>query len=172
MNPQEWELVGVLTKTQGKDGELLLKVKKDFPPDFRAEDPVFIPVERKDEALPFYMNRCERVRRSQYAVRFDLIDDENRASRMLGLGVWLPRSAFPENEEEERLLDRLQGYRVIDREQGDLGIIQGGVERSEQPIAHVGPEQIPVPLTEALIASIDQEGKLLYMDLPEGLNDL
>ena len=172
MDPEKWELLGVLTKTQGRSGELLLKVKKDFPSDFDIEDPVFIPVERDDEGIPFYLRSCERIRRSQYAARFDLIDDEKRASRLVGFGVWLPRASFSPDEREEKLLEKLEGFRVVDREKGDLGPIEGGIERSEQPVAYVGPHRIPIPLSDSLIERIDEEERILYMDLPEGLTDL
>ncbi len=172
MDPKEWELVGVLTKINGKYGELLLKIKKDFPDSFGMEQPVFIPVERADEGLPFYLEHCQRIRNSQYSVRFDLVDDGTRASGLLGLGVWLPSSAYPEEKREERLLERVQGFRVIDRQEGDLGVIEGGIDRSEQPVAHVGKDRTPIPLTDAFVKRVDEEERILYMDLPDGILDL
>jgi 16S rRNA processing protein RimM len=172
MNPEEWELVGVLTKTQGRDGELLLKVKKDFPDPETPQNPVFLCVEREDEGVPFYHTRCKRIGQKHYAVRFELIDEEERASRLLGLNVWLPRSSYPESERSPGLLDRLQGFRIIDRKEGDLGCIDGGIDRPEQPVAFVGAARIPVPLSEGLIERIDEEGGILYTELPEGLTDL
>lgn len=172
MDPDQWELVGILTRTQGDDGDLLLKVKKDFPADHDFSSPVFIPVERKDISTPFFFESCERISKKHYTVRFDLVDDENRASRLIGLKVQLHRDAYSEQEKESQLLEKVQGYRVIDREKGDIGIIQGGIERPEQPVALVGDQNIPVPLTPDLLEQIDEEAKTLYMDLPEGLTEL
>ncbi|MFB6258903.1 MAG: ribosome maturation factor RimM [Flavobacteriales bacterium] len=171
MDPTHWELVGVLSRAQGKDGQLLLKVKKDFPEGKAPEEGlVFIPAEREDEGIPFYLTQCERISKKHYVVRLDLIDDPSRAERMIGLGVWLPRSDHPDQEQTQSLLERVDGFRVID--QGELGYIEGGIERSEQPLAHVGPEKIPIPLTEDLIREIDEAEKILYTKLPEGLTRL
>lgn len=172
MDPLRWELVGTLTKTEGNEGELLLKVENDFPEEHQLEDPVFIPVERKDEGLPFYLTQRIRISKKQYAVRFELVDDEKRASHLKGLGVWLPREDPPEQGEESELLEKVMGYRVIDQQQGELGKVEDGIERSEQPLALVGPDRIPIPLSDALIERIDEEAKTLYTDLPEGLTDL
>ncbi len=172
MDPENWELVGVLTKTQGVEGELLLKVKNDFPENHDFGQPVFIPIERTHEGTPFYFTSCERISKKHYAVRFDLIDNESRASRLIGLEVRLPLSDHHEQEAQPELLEKVQGYRVIDRQQGEIGIIQGGIDRPEQPIAHVGEAAIPLPLTEAFVERIDEEARILYTDLPEGLTEL
>ncbi len=172
MNPEDRELVGVLTKTQGKQGELLLKIKKGFPPDLPPEGPVFIPVERENEGIPFYLTRCQKLGKERYILSFDLIDSEKRASRLVGYEVWLPRTAYPEEDREDLLLEKVKGFRVIDREQGDLGIIESGFERSEQPVAYVGDDRIPIPLTDALIETIDTEQGIIYTQLPEGLTEL
>lgn len=173
MDPSLWERLGVISKTQGNEGELLLKVDKDFPDPNDPEEPVFIPIEREDEGTPFYFAYCQRINQKQYILRFELIDDEGRASRLIGMGVYLPRSSYPEKEEEEKsLLERVQGFRVIDRERGGLGRIQGGLERSEQPLAYLGKDGTPIPLTDALIERVDEEEKILYTYLPEGLTEL
>lgn len=172
MDPKHWVLAAVISKTQGRSGELLLKIKKDFPEDFELDHPIFIPAEREDEALPFYLEELKPLGKSRYIARIDLVDDEERASRLLGLSIWIPRTAYPGEEIEESILERVQGFRIIDKQEGEIGRIEDGLDRPEQPLAFVGPDRIPIPLSEELISEIDTEAGIIYMELPEGLIDL
>ena len=63
------------------------------------------------------------------------------------------------------------GYKVIDSEKGDVGIVQAVVTMTAQPIFQIkfGKKEVLIPAVDHIIQKIDRENKTIYVESPEGL---
>ncbi|WP_335321669.1 ribosome maturation factor RimM [Pedobacter terrae] len=88
--------------------------------------------------------------------------------------LYLPLSQMPEREEGELFYTDFKGYLAIDETLGELGEILEVNEYPQQFVATVIYKETEVlfPLNEDFILEIDDEEKILTLDLPEGLLDV
>ena len=75
---------------------------------------------------------------------------------------------------EQISLQELAGYKIEDKEKGELGIIENMIVLPEQTLLRIlhHNKEILIPVVEEIIVKIDRRGKRVYIDAPEGLIDL
>jgi 16S rRNA processing protein RimM len=102
------------------------------------------------------------------------VNDEPGAARFANLHVFLLRKQVPENLDEENLeWDFFIGYRVIDQHNRDLGTIEG-VDAATLNVLFIvkqANEEYLIPATDDFITRVNDEQKIICMNLPEGLID-
>ena len=72
-----------------------------------------------------------------------------------------------EYEEEEDLT----GWTVLNASSEEVGVITGAEPIPGNPCVYVntGTKEVLVPLSDELILAVDEDNKILRMDIPEGL---
>ena len=65
----------------------------------------------------------------------------------------------------------LEGFRMIDAVAGDIGVIQEVIEMPQQEMALIQYDgrEVLIPLNQHFITNIDETGKTVNVNLPEGL---
>lgn len=158
--------IGTLKKPHGVRGEVNFTFTSD------VWDRVAAPylVVRLDGILvPFFLE-AYRFRTDEVAlVKFEGIDTVEEVSELCGADVYFPRSLTPDDEEEELTLDYFKGFRIVDEQAGEVGTITDVDDTTANPLFIVG--DVLIPAQDAFIQSIDHEGRILHMQLPEGLID-
>lgn len=166
--------VGFVQKAHGLKGELNVSVS----------DPVFDEVGKCPYLVcavdgifvPFFIEDYRWRSDSVILLKFEDIDSQEAAQPFCGQTLWFDRKCFTRKEaeaydaaaEEEQ---GLIGYHVMDETLGDLGEI---VDINDQTanilfiIDHEG-EELMVPAADELILGIDDEARIVRMDLPAGL---
>lgn len=117
----------------------------------------------------------------QSLVSFDQYSSREQARSLTDRDVFLRKRDLPDSfivaENDKMVWDELMGFQIWDVETEVLvGVIDDVAEYPGGWMAEVRSENrldlIMVPLADPLIREVDQEHKILYMDLPGGLVEL
>lgn len=124
--------------------------------------------------VPFFIEEFTFTTNLSARVKFEDVEDEKDASKYVNLDVYLPRNILSEeNAEAVDSWHLFVGYDVVDQRGEMLGIISS-VDDSTLNVLFVllkDEEELLIPATEDFITAIDQDKKIIEMNLPEGLLD-
>lgn len=169
--------IGFVQKAHGLKGELNVSVC----------DPVFDEVKKCPYLVccidgifvPFFIADYRWRSDSVILLQFDDVDSQENAQMFCGQKLYFDRRCFSRKEEEQYDAEveeelGLRGYHVHDESLGDLGEV---VDINDQTanvlfiVDHQG-EELMIPAAEDLILDIDDEKKIIRMQLPAGLVNL
>lgn len=174
---EEITAVGRLQKTHALKGEL--NVLLDIDPEYvGAGLPVIIDID--GIYVPFYAESLRPKGNFSYLVKFDGVDSEFEAKKLVNKTIYALRDKLKEYltdhyEEDYALYDDLIGWQVEDSEEGVVGKIVEIDSNTENELFIVETPEgntIYIPLTEDFIDEVDEKSKIIRMTLPEGLIDL
>lgn len=163
--------IGKFQKTHALKGEL--NMISDLPVEYFEEGHPMI-VEYDGIFVPYFINSIRPKGSTTFLVKIDGIESEEEASQFVNKEIYVLK-----NEAEEWLDEDLtdssefEDYEIIDSSTGfAIGKIEY-VDDSTSNILFVAKnkygEEIIVPATEDFIEEIDDERKIIKMNLPEGL---
>lgn len=174
---EEITAVGKLQKTHALRGELniLLDIDVDYLED---GNPAILDID--GIFVPFYAESIRPKGSFSYLVKFDAIDSEFEAKKLVNKTVYALRDRLKEylasiGEDEYALYDDLIGWNVEDTEAGRIGTIVEIDSNTENELFIVetpGGDTVYIPLTEDFIEKIDEDSKTIFMNLPAGLTDI
>ncbi|HOV70833.1 MAG TPA: ribosome maturation factor RimM [Dysgonamonadaceae bacterium] len=161
--------IGQLLKPHGVKGEMTLLFNRlshsdiDTPYYFLEIDGIFV---------PFFVEEIRFTNDTTARVKFEGVDDVATASRYADLRVYLPKESLTITEEETKTeWDFFVGYTVIDQTLGNLGVIDA-VDDSTMNVLFVVKKnnaEYLIPAAEDFILEMDEQEKILHVDLPQGL---
>ena len=167
--------VGRTRKTYGVKGELKIEVKDLYYDDILKTEVVFVEISGKK--IPYFIDTIKS--KNNLLIKFQDIDNPETASLITSKKIYLRQEDLnPEIADSPNLdafsLEDLIGFKIKDSTIGLVGAINEIEEYPQQLIAFVAYKDrtCMIPLTAGLITSIDQEAKIIEMDLPEGLLEL
>lgn len=164
-------LLGKIIKSYGFDGAVIVRLEKAFERKVPEMESVFLEIEGKP--VPFIISSCEVVDNSLIRIVFDGYDSFEKINEFIGCKVFLTSAV--EKENSDNYPDRLKGYKIKTSDNDLLGTILEIIENPGQillTIRTVGGNEILVPLHDDFIINVDNRGKIITMNLPEGLKDL
>lgn len=171
MKKEEGFYIGYFTKTKGLKGELQLYFEFDRYEDLDL-DVIFVEINSK--MVPFFVSEVKVYPNNTALFFLDDVDHIDKAQALVKKKAYMPAHKMPVRDEADFEFTDLKGFMVHDENEGELGEI---IEVNEYPqqfvatINHKGKE-ILFPLNEDFILEIDDEEKVLYVELPEGLLDI
>lgn len=169
--------IGKFQKTHALKGEL--NAILDIDAAFLSEGNAVI-VELDGIFVPFFASSIRPKGNTSYLVKLDGIDSEEEARRFVNKIIYALKSElapFLEVEEEDIAdEDELIGYEIIDHDTnnviGEIEAIDSSTSNLLFIVASPSGDTIYIPAAEEFVVEIDDEGKKIYMRLPEGLIDL
>ncbi len=164
--------LGTVTNTHGVKGGLHCLLDTEDSARYASLGHVFLG--EGDKPLTRYTVQEISIRGNTAYLHLQGIDTLEKAGAFRGCGLFLPLSALPDPGEGRFYIHEAFGFRVVDRQEGDIGIFAGVVESPGQMLAQVreGTREILVPLVAPFIERIDRGARILYVTLPEGMADL
>lgn len=174
---EEITSVGKLLKTHALKGELNMLL--DIDPGYLEEgNPVILDID--GIFVPFYADSIRTKGSFSYLVKFEGIDSEIEAKKLVNKQVYALRDKLKEYmldnyDEEYALYDDLVGYTIEDIESGVIGKVVEIDTNTENELFIVETPHgntVYIPLTEDFIEKMDEDNKTIIMRLPEGLLDL
>jgi 16S rRNA processing protein RimM len=166
--------IGFLGKFHGLKGELKLSVEEKFADDFNVADVVF--VKTKGQYAPFFI---ESVRgENTPIIKFEDVNTKEAAANIQHQPFFLRDSDITLVEADETEMElqyqHCQGFVVIDETLGELGMVQSVEEFPQQEMAVITykENEVLIPLNEFMIVNIDENQKVIRVDLPEGLLEI
>ena len=125
--------------------------------------------------VPFFIEGLDLG--SDLLVKFEEVDSREAAAKLAGKALFLREDDILESAQavtQVARFRRFEGFTIIDKDAGRVGVIEEVVELPQQWMAVVPYQgrELLIPLNDVLIIRVREREKLLEMDLPEGILEL
>ena len=159
--------IAKVLKSNGTDGDILIGLYDITIDQIDTKEPVFI--EFDGLPVPFFIESIQ-PKGGKVIVHITDVDNLEDAEEIVG------RAVYADYFEEEDDGEDFTGWTVYDKGR-EVGVVSGEEDIPGNPclVVSVGKgvpsrrEEVLVPLHEDFVVQIDEPGRRLYMDLPEGL---
>lgn len=170
MTKEECYLLGKITKPFGIKGQVVMFLDVDCPEDYAELDSAFVEV--KGNLVPYFF-RIDNINGNKAVATFEEIASEE-ALALVGHDLYLPLDLLPKLTGNQFYFHEVVGFRIVDEEKGDIGILQTVIDYPAQPLFQIMKDgvEILVPVIDPVIKKVDRENKTIYIKAPNGLIDL
>lgn len=166
---QEVYKIGLIGKAHGVKGELSIQIDDDV---FDRVDAEYLVLKLDGIFVPFFMEEYRFKSDSVALVKFEGVDNQERARELTGVEVYFPRELAEQDEEAELSYAALVGYTLIDNNSGKpVGTIAYVDEQTINIMFELEDGRL-IPASEELIVDVDQKNRTITLDIPEGILDL
>lgn len=165
---------GTITKTDGTNGGVLVKLRPDvdYADVFGAE---FLFVVADGGTVPMRMAKATRRGDRAATVELANISTADQAAPLVGCKIRAEAAAAPEHEDEDGE-PTLAGYTVLTEEDGTVGEIEGIDDSvAANPlfiVRRTDGTELMLPAADDFVVSLDDDAKTITLRLPKGLLDL
>jgi 16S rRNA processing protein RimM len=169
MEKPDCHQAGNIIKTFGYKGGLVVRLFDGFEELIQKEGFVFI--ETEEELVPYFLTGIEAVDDTTFRVTFDDIDDSDQARAFTSAGLWFPKSAIPESFLEDHELFDIEGYKVTDKNFGEVGIVRDVVDYPGHSVLRIlrQKKEILLPLEGGFVTKVIRKSRTILIEAPEGL---
>jgi 16S rRNA processing protein RimM len=164
--------VGLIARTHGHRGHVILNADTDFPEErFAPGSGLYT---WRDGTLETLTVAALRMHQGRPVVAFEGVDTMTDAERLAGLELRIPESSLMPLPDGSYYEHDLVGCMLVTAEGRELGLVRaveggGGVTRL---VAGSGRGEIQVPLVDTICPVIDVAAKKIVVTPPEGLLDI
>lgn len=172
MRKQECFYLGKIVSKYSFKGEVLVKLDSDDPELYESMESVFVSL--RDSLVPFFIEQSRLHKSSLLRIKFEDVDSEEDADRIMGSELYLPLEFLPPLEGTKFYFHEVIGFTVIDQNFGKVGVITSINDTTNQAlfvIDHQGTE-ILIPINDEFLTKVDREKKIIEVNAPAGLIEL
>jgi 16S rRNA processing protein RimM len=172
MRKQECFYLGKIVSKYSFKGEVLVKLDSDDPELYESMESVFVSL--RDSLVPFFIEQSRLHKSSLLRIKFEDVDSEQEADRIMGSELYLPLEFLPPLEGNKFYFHEVIGFTVIDQNFGKVGVITSINDTTNQAlfvIDHKGTE-ILIPINDEFLTKVDREKKIIEVNAPAGLIEL
>jgi 16S rRNA processing protein RimM len=143
-----------------------------IPEKLKEKEWVFIEIEEKP--VPFFISSLAEHASGNVILKFEYYDNSEQMTEFIGCKIY---TGSPEESPEDEIPAHLilTGYRVYAGQDEYIGVVEKIMSLPMQYMLVIRTgdkrEQL-LPLNEDWIISLDREGKVITMDLPDGILDI
>ncbi len=168
---KEYFYLGKITKAFGIKGEVLVYLDTDEPEKYHKLESVFFNL--KEEPIPFFINSIKIKSKYQIIVKFEDIDNNN-VSSYINTELYLPITMLPPLGENKFYYHEVKGFKMIDKNYGNIGICEDILEYPHQAIFQIKHPKgkILVPIVDQYIIKVDKNNRIIELNIPEGLIEI
>ena len=172
MQKEDCFYLGKIVKKYSFKGELLVKLDTDDPIIYTKMESVFI--DKNKNLIPFFIERSSLHKSTLLRVKFEDIDSEEDANKLLKSELYLPLEFLPQLTGNKFYYHEIVGFEAEDLSFGLIGIIKGVNDNTNQAILEIdrNGSEILIPLIDDFIKSVDRAQKKIILEVPEGLIDI
>lgn len=157
----------------GVHGDLVLEFEPEF--EWSVGEAEHFLLEIDGLLVPFFLKEDGfRFKSTKTAiVSFDWVETEKYARRLVGCPVFLFQNEIVD-EPGEQLVSKFLHLTLFDEKLGEIGIITAADDFSGNVVFSVQykGEEVLVPFNEDFLVSVDEEQKIIRLNLPDGLIDI
>ncbi|MGZ3862471.1 MAG: ribosome maturation factor RimM [Bacteroidia bacterium] len=159
--------IGKLSKVHGLKGSVVLQLSGNDIPDNKKTKAVFIEINQIP--TPFFISEIKTAGKNM-VLTFDSVNTVESAQKLLNCPVLIEEK----NIQKQEAVKDLTGYRLNDKEKGDLGQINEVVELPGQKLFSllINKKEVLLPFIPDLVVKIDHRSKIVFYNAPEGLIDM
>ena len=172
MRKEDCFYLGKIVSKFSFKGEVLVKLDTDDPESFLEMESVFIDMNKN--LIPFFIEKSALQKSNLLRIKFEEITAEEDADRILKKELYLPLSFLPELENDQFYFHEVIGFKVIDKNFGEVGILKSINDSTPQALFEIEHEgnEILVPVNDDFIDKLDKPNKTLHLNVPEGLIEM
>lgn len=172
MQKGECFYLGKIAKKFSFKGEVLLYLDTDQPELYENLESIF--VEFGKDLIPFFIEESSLHKNSFLRVRFEDINSEEEADKIIGCETYLPLSMLPKLSGNKFYFHEIIGFAVEDSLHGNIGNVSAINDSGPQAlfVIEYQEKEILVPVIDDFILKVDRENKTLHLKTPPGLVDL
>ncbi len=166
MRKEDCFYLGKIAKKFSYKGEVLIYLDTDEPELYENMESVF--VELNKHLVPFFIVTSSIHKGDFLRTRFEDIDSEEDADKIMGAAVYLPLSELPKLEGDKFYFHEVIGFDAEDERLGNIGKIVSINDSSAQPLFEIlkGEIEILIPMIDDFIVKIDRENKKVVLNTP------
>ncbi|MBN2521429.1 MAG: hypothetical protein JXB17_13025 [Bacteroidales bacterium] len=168
MEIEKGEFLGTLSKTFGKEGQMLLKFNPDYSEALKKTELVLIEINNKP--VPFFISEIQMRNNNSAIVKFHNYFNTQIVEEFVGCKVYfkLYNNTFPR---ETALTFDLKGYTLFDVKSGKIGIINELIKYPNNILIQIFKDnaEILVPFSDELVIDVNKLKKTITINIPEGL---
>ena len=172
MKKEDCFYLGKIVRKYSYKGELVIKLDTDEPELYENLEYVFL--DMKKNFVPYFIEESILQKGNQLRVRFEDVENEHDADRLLKTDVYLPLEFLPKLTGNQFYYHEIIGFELEDKEFGKVGEIVSVNEHTAQPlfvVMHKNTEVL-IPMVDDFIKEIDRNNKKILVDTPKGLIDM
>ena len=164
--------IGQFNKPHGVRGELSFTFTDDVFD--RGESP-YIVCCIDNIFVPFFIEEYGFKTGTTALIKLVDVESDEAARDFTNLEVFYPKTYYVENDEEATPDDYFIGFTINDITHGALGEVTA-IDDSTINVLFVvttpDDRELLIPVQEAFVRAIDEEERIIHMDLPDGLLDM
>jgi len=164
-------LVGRISRINGYDGSVSVRLEKSFLDKIPEMKSVFLEINGKP--VPFFISLSEYSGGDILKLKFEGYESYEKVSEFTGCRVYLTTTS-EETLSAEKSGD-IPGFKVFHQNKNLIGTVKEIVQNPGQDLLKIiSPEnkEILIPFHEDFIISLDTKKKTIRVKLPEGLTDI
>ena len=164
--------LGKIVRKYSFKGELLIKLDTDEPELYENLDALFIDL--RNNLVPFFIESSQLHKSDLLRVKFEDVDTEADADALIKSDIYLPLELLPKLEEDKFYFHEIIGFKVIDNNFGDIGIVKSVNDSTSQALFEIDKDgvEILIPMNDEFIVNVDKVKKEIIVETPEGLIEL
>ena len=168
---KDYFFLGSVTRTHGYDGKLQLFLDVDDPSAYGGLEIVFVNIHQSP--VPYFI-KSSVLKNNKLVVRFQDVDNEEKALALVNKELYLPLSALPKLSGNKFYFHEVIGFQVWDENFGLVGTIAEILDYPGQALMQIFHEEkeVLIPMNDPVIVKVDRAAKELYVKAPEGLIDM
>ena len=172
MRKEDCFYLGKIVRKHSFKGEVVIKLDTDEPELYQEMESVY--VDFGNNLVPFFIEKSSLHKGNQLRVRFEDMNSEADADAILKSDIYLPLTLLPKLSGDQFYFHEIIGFKVVDRNFGEVGIIVKINETAAQPLFEIDREGtvILIPMVDEFIKKVDRENKKIEVQTPEGLIEL
>lgn len=170
MTSNDTLFIGILVKTRGVNGELILEVEDSFVFE-NIKEAVFVDIDGLP--VPFFVKQITPLSENRASILFYRMNNEKSIKELVNCKVFMPIKHL-KNKGKEISPSLLIGFNVIDKNYGDIGKIQQFINQENNPLLLIKKDnnEILIPFHQSFISEMNLENRMIFVNTPEGLIDL
>lgn len=165
--------LGIITKTSGFRGHLVLKLNNLSFDDIEEMEQVFVLIDGLP--VPFFFEEFSERAKDSLLIKFDDLNSEESVKFLCDNTVYLHKKYIDIRDSKNlNNLSVLTGYTVIDKNKGTIGLLDSVTTDNDNPLMIIQKDfrEILIPLQQEFIIGIDDQKKEILVNCPDGLIDL
>ena len=172
MEKQDCYYLGKIVSKFSFRGEVLLKLDSDESPALQLKT-IFIEIDKI--LVPFSIIKISLHKSSLLKIKFDGVDSETLADKILRRNTFLPLNDLPKLDGNKFYYHEIIGFKAEDLHRGEIGIIKEVNDQTSQPVVKINTnenKEVMIPLVDDFLIKLERNKKKIIFNLPQGLIDL
>jgi 16S rRNA processing protein RimM len=164
-------LLGKISRVNGYDGSVTVKLEKFFLDNIPDIESVFLEINGKQ--VPFFISLSEYSGGDILKLKFDGYESFEKVNEFNGCRVFL--TTINEEYKPADKPDNILGFKVVSQNKNLIGTVTELIQNPGHDLLRIispDKKEILIPFHEDLIKGFDKRKKTIIVELPEGLIDL